>query len=304
MTRWKLGDQVMALVTGGGYAEYCLAHERHCLPIPPGIDRSRLRAIPETFFTVWHNVFERGGLKAGETFLVHGGSSGIGTTAIQLAKAFGARVYRDRRVRRRNARPAASSAPIVAINYKTEDFVAAMKAATSGKGVDVILDMVGGDYIKRNYEAAAVDGRIVQIALPERLESDGRLRPHDAEAPDPYRLDPARPLGRRQGRHRAAPSSSMSLPMIATGRVKPVIDSTFPLAEPPPRMPGWRAAAIRQDRADRFMWRPSRTTAMSLSHWRSSSRRAPAGNRGRLAVALWPGGGRRRCRFFLQFQRC
>ena len=162
--RWKLGDKVMALVVGGGYAEYCPAHESHCLPLPAGLTLLEAAAIPETFFTVWHNAFERGRLQAGETLLVHGGSSGIGTAAIQLAKAFGARVIatagsaeKCQACRRLGAD--------VAVNYKSEDFVAATKAATGGKGADVILDMVGGDYIERNYEAAAVDGRVVQIAF-------------------------------------------------------------------------------------------------------------------------------------------
>src|ERR1041385_2684918 len=161
--RWKTGDRIMALVSGGGYAEYCVAHESHALPVS-GLSMVEAAAIPETFFTVWHNTFERGGLKSGETLLVHGGSSGIGTTAIQLAKAFGARVITTA------GSPAKCEAcrklgADVAINYRTEDFVAAIKQAPGGKGADVILDMVGGEYIERNYEAAAVEGRIVQIAF-------------------------------------------------------------------------------------------------------------------------------------------
>src|SRR5258708_9468740 len=159
--RWRPGDQVTALVGGGGYAEYCLAHECPALPIPGGLTAGAAAAIPETFFTVWHNVFERGGLKAGEALLVHGGSSGIGTVAIQLAKAFGARVIAT----------AGSAAKCdacrglgadLAINYKAQDFVALTKSATAGAGAHVILDMVGGDYIERDYHAAAVEGRIVQ----------------------------------------------------------------------------------------------------------------------------------------------
>src|SRR5216683_6405949 len=162
--RWKLGEEVMALVVGGGYGEYCPAHESHCLPVPPGLSMIQAAAIPETFFTVWHNTFERGRLRSGETLLVHGGSSGIGTTAIQLAKSFGARVI----ITAGSAEKCDACRRLgadVAINYKSEDFVAATKAATEGKGADVILDMVGGDYIERNYEAAAVEGRVVQIAL-------------------------------------------------------------------------------------------------------------------------------------------
>src|SRR5690348_5072262 len=161
--RWKEGDRVMALVIGGGYAEYCLAYALHTLPVStlPVIDAA---AVPETTFTVWHNVFERGGLKDGETLLVHGGSSGIGTTAIQLAKAFGAKVFVTAGSEEKCEACRKLGADL-AINYKTGDFVAAVKDATGGKGADVILDMVGGDYIERNYEAASVEGRIVQIAF-------------------------------------------------------------------------------------------------------------------------------------------
>src|SRR6516165_3611065 len=164
VTRWKNGDLVMALVVGGGYAQYCLAHESHALPVPQTLSPIAAAAIPETFFTVWHNVFERGRLKADETLLVHGGSSGIGTTAIQLAKQFGAKVFVTAGSDEKCEACRKLGADL-AINYKTEDFVANAKKATDGKGVDLILDMVGGDYIERNYEAAAVEGRIVQIAF-------------------------------------------------------------------------------------------------------------------------------------------
>src|SRR5438105_4015902 len=164
VTRWKTGDQVTALVIGGGYAQYCLAFEDHALPIPAGLSPAEAAAMPETFFTVWHNVFERGGLKAGETLLVHGGSSGIGTTAIRLAKNFGARVITTAGSAEKCAACRDLGAD-VAVNYKSEDFVAITKQATGGRGADVVLDMAGGDYIERNYEAAAVEGRIVQIAF-------------------------------------------------------------------------------------------------------------------------------------------
>ncbi len=160
--RWHGGDQVTALTPGGGYAEYVAVHESNALPLPAGYTFTEAAALPENYFTVWHNLFQRGGLKAGETVLVHGGSSGIGTTAIQLASAFGAHVVTT-------AGSAEKCAACVklgaerAVNYKEEDFVAAVKKATDGKGADVILDMVGGDYVMRNYHAAAVDGRIVQI---------------------------------------------------------------------------------------------------------------------------------------------
>src|SRR5581483_8782191 len=164
VTRWKVGDRLCALVNGGGYAEYCLAEEPVALPVPAGLDMVKAAAVPETFFTVWNNVFERGRLAAGEWFMVHGGTSGIGTTAIQLAKAFGARVIATA------GSPEKCKACLElgadrAINYRTEDFVAAAKEATGGKGVDVTLDMVAGDYTERNILAAAEEGRIVQIAV-------------------------------------------------------------------------------------------------------------------------------------------
>ena len=227
--RWKIGDRVCALVVGGGYAQFCRAHETHALPVPAGLSTIEAAAIPETFFTVWHNAFERGGLKSGETLLVHGGSSGIGTTAIQLAKAFGARVITTAGTPDKCAACRKLGAD-VAINYKSEDFVAATKSATNGKGADVVLDMVGGDYVERNYEAAGVDGRIVQIAFQgspkatvdfrrimlKRLTHTGStLRARSV--PDKGAI--ARAVEERVW------------PLIAAGKVKPVIDSTFPLAE-------------------------------------------------------------------------
>ena len=226
--RWKTGDRVMALVVGGGYAEYCLAHGSHALPIG-GLSMVEGAAIPETFFTVWHNMVERGGLKSGETFLVHGGSSGIGTMAIQVAKALGARVITTAGSEEKCAACRKLGAD-VAINYKTDDFVAATKAATGDKGADVILDMVGGNYIARNYEAAAVEGRIVQIAFQggpkaevnfmrmmlKRLHHTGSTLRSRSVAD--------------KGAIRAAVEDN-ALPMIAKGKVKPVIYKTFPLKE-------------------------------------------------------------------------
>ena len=151
--------------------------------------------VPETFFTVWHNVFERGALKAGETLLIHGGSSGIGTTAIQLAKAFGAKVIVTAGSKEKCDACLKLGADH-AIDYKTEDFVAKTKAATGGAGANVILDMVGGDYIERNYEAAAIEGRIVQIAFLGNAQGHCRFPPHHAEAADPHRIDVARPRNR------------------------------------------------------------------------------------------------------------
>lgn len=163
-TRWSLGDEVCALVTGGGYGEYVVAHESHCLPMPEGFSHMQAAALPETFFTVWHNVFQRGGLKAGETFLVHGGTSGIGTTAIQLAKAFGATVFATAGSDEK-CEACLELGADHAINYRSADFVQMVKEATARRGVDLILDMVGGSYINRNIDAAAPDGRIVQIAF-------------------------------------------------------------------------------------------------------------------------------------------
>jgi NADPH2:quinone reductase len=227
--RWTLGDKVMALVVGGGYAEYCPAHESHCLPVPPALPLIEAAAIPETFFTVWYNAFERGRLKRGETLLVHGGSSGIGTTAIQLARELGARVITTAGSAEKLAACRRLGAA-VAINYKTEDFVAATKAATDGKGADVILDMVGGEYIGRNYEAAAVEGRVVQIAFqgsPKATVDFRRLMfkrlTHTGST-----------LRARSVVDKAAIARAVEenvLPMLAAGKVKPVIDSTFPLAQ-------------------------------------------------------------------------
>src|SRR5690606_28887534 len=154
--RWNGGDQVCALTPGGGYAEYVTVHESNALPIPAGLTFTQAAALPENYFTVWHNVFQRGELKAGETLLVHGGSSGIGTTAIQLASAFGARVVATAGSAEKCEACVKLGADL-AVNYKEEDFVKAVKGATGGKGANLILDMVGGDYVVRNYHAAAVE---------------------------------------------------------------------------------------------------------------------------------------------------
>ncbi|EJW12933.1 Quinone oxidoreductase [Rhodovulum sp. PH10] len=228
-TRWTRGDRVMALVSGGGYADYCIADETHALPIPPDLAPTEAAAVPETAFTVWHNVFERGGLQRGETLLVHGGSSGIGTMAIQLAKAFGATVIvtagseeKCEACRRLGAD--------VAVNYRTEDFVAAVKQATGGAGANVILDMVGGDYIARNWSAAAVEGRIVQIAFqasPKATVDFSRVmlkRLHHTGST----------LRSRAAADKAAIARAVERqvwPLIAAGRVRPVMDRTYPLAE-------------------------------------------------------------------------
>jgi putative PIG3 family NAD(P)H quinone oxidoreductase len=231
--RWRVGDAVTALTPGGGYAEFCLVHETNALPLPHGFTFTEAAAIPETFFTVWHNVFQRGGLTEGETLLVHGGSSGIGTAAIQLASQFGARVLTTAGSAEKCARCEELGAHR-AINYREQDFVEAVKASTDGKGADVILDMVGGDYVARNYDAAAVDGRIVQIAtlggataeanyaklMVKRLTHTGStLRP--------------RSVAFKAGL--AAELEARVWPLLTERKVAPVMDMIFPLKE------AWRA---------------------------------------------------------------
>jgi NADPH2:quinone reductase len=225
--RWKAGDRVMALVVGGGYAQYCPVHESHALPVPANLSLVEAAAVPETFFTVWHNVFERGALKRGETLLVHGGSSGIGTAAIQLAKANGARVIITAGTEEKCDACRALGAD-VAINYKSEDFVVATKAATGGRGAHVILDMVGGDYIGRNYEAAAVEGRVVQIAFQGSPKATVDFRRIMLKR----LMHTGSTLRSRSVADKAAIAAAVEahvLPLIAQGRVKPIIDSTFPL---------------------------------------------------------------------------
>lgn len=163
VTGWRVGDWVCALVSGGGYAEYCVAPAGQCLPVPEGMDCIGASALPETTFTVWTNVFERGRLASGESLLVHGGTSGIGTTAIQLARAHGARVFATAGSTAKCTACEALGAER-AVNYRDEDFVAVVKGATAGRGVDVVLDMVGGEYLRRNLDLLAMNGRLVQIA--------------------------------------------------------------------------------------------------------------------------------------------
>jgi len=227
VTRWKNGDMVMALVVGGGCAQYCLAHECHVLPAPQTLSPIEAAAIPETYFTVWHNVFERGRLAAGETLLVHGGSSVIGTTAIQLAKAFGARVITTAGSPEKCAACIRLGAD-VAVNYRNEDFVAATKAATGERGADVVHDMIGGEYVDRNYDAAAVEGRIVQIAFQAspRASVDFRRLMFKRLIHTGSTLR-ARSIADKAAIARAIETNV--LPLIAAGRAKPVIDSTFKL---------------------------------------------------------------------------
>lgn len=228
VSRWKAGDRVCALVGGGGYAEYCLAHEAHALPVPKGLSMTEAAALPETFFTVWTNVFERGGLKAGETFLVHGGSSGIGTTAIQLAVIFGATVIATAGSAEKCKAIEALGA--TAINYREQDFVEVVKSLTEGRGADVILDMVGGDYIERNIKAAATDGRIVSIAFLNGSTANVNFMPIMLK-----RLtltgSTLRPRSIEEKAALAAALEAKVWPLIEAGRVKPLIDKVFPLGD-------------------------------------------------------------------------
>jgi putative PIG3 family NAD(P)H quinone oxidoreductase len=231
--RWRVGDEVCALTNGGGYAEYVTVEATNALPLPVGFTFTESAAIPETFFTVWHNVFQRGGLKPGETLLVHGGSSGIGTTAIQIATALGSRVIATAGSADKCGACARLGA-VRAINYREEDFVAAVKQATDGMGANVILDMIGGDYVARNYDAAAIEGRIVQIStqggavasadfsklMVKRLMHTGStLRPRTFEFKGEI----------------AAELEAQVWPLLAARRVAPVMDMIFPLKD------AWRA---------------------------------------------------------------
>jgi len=229
VTTWRLGDTVCGLVSGGGYASRCVVPVPQCLPVPAGLDLVAAAAMPETFFTVWTNVFERGGLRAGETALFHGGTSGIGTTAIQLAVARGARAFVTAGTDEK-CRACVALGAEHAINYRTTDFVAAVQAHTGGRGVDLILDIMGGSYVPRNLAALAIDGRLVQIGL---LEGE----PVAA-------VDLRRVLGRRltltgstlrarsvEEKGRIADALRREVwPLVEAGRVKPLVAATFPLA--------------------------------------------------------------------------
>jgi putative PIG3 family NAD(P)H quinone oxidoreductase len=226
---WKVGDDICALVAGGGYAEYCVAPAPQCLPVPRGLDIVSAAAIPETFFTVWTNVFERGRLAAGESILIHGGASGIGTTAIQLARARGARVFATAGSPDKCAACERLGAER-AINYKETDFLEAVRAATGGRGVDVVLDMVGGDYFPRNIDALAVEGRLVEIAT---------LRGAKAEITIPTVMQRRLTITGSTLRARAVAEKGAIAqavrthvwPLIESGAVKPIIHQTFPLAD-------------------------------------------------------------------------
>lgn len=228
--RHKIGDRVMSLVAGGGYAQYCIAQDGQAMTVPPSLSMQEAGALPETLMTVWHNVFERGALTAGETLLIHGGSSGIGTMAIQLAKAFGAKVIvtvgsQDK------ADACLKLGADHAINYKTEDFVEAVKTITGGAGANVILDMVGGDYIDRNYDAASVEGRIVQIAF---LSGTPKATANFAKLMVKRLHHTGSTLRPRSNADKAAMVTAIEakvMPLLREGKVKPLMDSTFPLEQ-------------------------------------------------------------------------
>ena len=228
-SRFKEGDQVCALIPGGGYAEYAIAAEANCLPVPSGLSIKEAAALPETFFTVWTNVFERGGLKDGEIFLCHGGSSGIGTTAIQLAASRGARVFATAGSAEKCAACEALGAER-AINYMEEDFVAVVKEATDKHGADLILDMVGGDYIERNFKAAAQGGRIVNIAFLNGTQAEVNfglmLVKHLTMTASTLRSRPVAEKARI-----AAALEEHAWPLIAEGKIKPQIHAEFALKD-------------------------------------------------------------------------
>jgi NADPH2:quinone reductase len=223
-----VGRTAMALVAGGGYAQFCVAPHANTLPVPAGLSMAQAASIPETFFTVWHNVFERGRLQSGETLLVHGGASGIGTTAIQLGRAFGARVLATAGTAEKCA--ACERLGAIAIDYRVEDFVARTIAETGGRGADVILDMVGGDYIARNYEAAAEDGRVVQIAFLKGAVAQANF----ARLMIKRLTHTGSTLRIRSTEFKAAIARQLQekvWPLLASGTVAPAMDRVFALED-------------------------------------------------------------------------
>ena len=230
-TRWKPGDRVCALVAGGGYAELCAVPGPQCLPIPGGLGAVEASAIPETYFTVWTNLFQRGRLTRGESVLVHGGTSGIGSTAIQLAHAFGATAYATAgsddkcdACRRLGAAEA--------INYRAEDFVERIRALTSARGVDVVLDIIGGDYLARNISCLGLNGRLVQVGLIGGSRSQIDLRPLlnnrltlTGSTLRPRTVEEKGRIARELEEH--------VWPLLESGRVRPIVHKSFPLSEAP-----------------------------------------------------------------------
>ena len=226
VSEWKVGDQVCALLPGGGYAEYVATPAAHCLPIPDGMSMDQAACLPETFFTVWSNVFQRGGLQAGERFLIHGGSSGIGTTAIQLARHFGARVF----VTAGSAEKCAACVELGAeraINYREEDYVDVLRAEG---GANLILDMVGGDYLPRNVKGLADDGRLVQIAFLQgpKVELNFAQVMMRRLTITGSTLRPQSDLAKARI---AAELREKVWPLLSAGQIKPVMDSEFALDE-------------------------------------------------------------------------
>ena len=225
----SIGDTVCALTPGGGYAEYCIAPASHCLPVPDGISATDAAGIPETSFTVWHNVFQRAYLQKGDRFLVHGGSSGIGTTAIQLAKAFGAEVFTTAGSREKCDACEALGADL-AINYKEEDWVAVLREKTEKQGVDVILDMVGGSYIQKNIDSLNWDGRLSIIAFLTGAKAELML----ARFMVKRQTMTASTLRAQSDAAKAAIAAELRekvWPLFVSGKVKPIIDSILPLSE-------------------------------------------------------------------------
>jgi NADPH2:quinone reductase len=227
--RYREGDPVCALVPGGGYAQYCVAAEDNALPVPAGLSLIEAGGVPENFFTVWTNVFERAGLKPGETFLVHGGSSGIGTSAIMMAHQLGSRVFATAGSAEK-CRACEELGAERGIDYRSEDFVEIVKAASQGKGVDVILDMVGGDYVERNLAAAAMHGRIVNIAFLKGSKVEVDLLPIMVK-----RLtltgSTLRPRSVAEKAQIARALEAKIWPLLAAGKIRPQVYETFPLAE-------------------------------------------------------------------------
>jgi len=226
----EVGEAVCALVAGGGYAEYCVAPEPQCLPIPKGFSMEEAAALPETFFTVWHNLFERGQLKEGETVLIHGGSSGIGTTAIQLARAFGAKAIFATAGTAEKCRACERLSATRAIDYKAEDFASVVKSATEGRGVDVVLDMVAGDYLQKNLDVLAMDGRLILIAFlhgsKAEIDFNGVLRRRLTITGSGLRPRPVAEKGAI-----AAGLKQHVWPLLDAGKVRPQIDKVFPLTD-------------------------------------------------------------------------
>jgi putative PIG3 family NAD(P)H quinone oxidoreductase len=229
VTGWSIGDPVCALLAGGGYAERAAVPQEQCLPMPRGLSAIQAAALPETYFTVWTNVFQRGKLTAGESILIHGGTSGIGTTAIQLAKAFGARVFATAGSDAKCDAMRALGAD-QAFNYRTQDWVAEGKRVTGGRGVDVILDIVGGDYIARNLDLLAIDGRLLQIAFLKtaKAEIDFSILMRKRCTITGSTLRPRTPAEKGVI---ARDLLEYVWPLLENGTVKPVIHATFPLAD-------------------------------------------------------------------------